>query len=149
MPHMPDIFGDVVRDWDEFRAHHHHPQTPAPGPVTLAAAPPEENPVSLFTEAKTILHDGLEKLEAVDEGAQGVVEAIKVNPTAVSITNTLASIAHLPDPQGLLASADALLKSFGAILSQGAQSTALSAPDAQPAADPSLTPAGPSVAGQA
>lgn len=91
--------------------------------------------MSLLTEAKTILHDGLERLESIDEAALGVVDAAKVNPTAVSIINTLASVAHLPDPGGLLAAADNTLKAFAAILQQGVASTG--------------APAGPQVAGQA
>lgn len=95
---------------------------------------------NLLTEAKNVLHDGIAKLEAVDEAALGAVEAIKVNPTGVSIVNTLASIAHIPDPMGLLASVDNTLKALAALLQQGA------APS-EPV--PSFTPAGPQVGGQA
>ena len=105
--------------------------------------------MNVLTDIKAGAHDLIDKLESLDEGAIGVVEAIKVNPTAISITNTLASIAHLPDPQGLLSSADVLLKSFAAALASGAQSTALAAPDAAQGDQASFTPAGPVVAGQA
>lgn len=93
--------------------------------------------MSLLTEAKTILHDGLAKLESLDEGALSVVEAAKVNPSAVSIINTLASVAHLPDPQGLLSGADNMLKAFALLLQQGTQNTAPQAAS------------GPQIAGQA
>lgn len=126
------------------RAAHAAPETPAPGPVTLAAAPPKENPVTVFSEGKTLLHDALEKIESVDEAAVGVVEAIKVNPTAISITNTLASIAHLPDPQGLLSGVDGLLKSFAPLLAKGVADTAPAQGE-----QASFTPAGPAVGGQA
>jgi len=142
--------GSVIENfetWAHLR-HHGRNETPAPGPVTLASAPPKENPVTMLSEGKTLLHDALDKLESLDEGAIGVVEAIKVNPTAISITNTLASIAHLPDPQGLLGSADGILKQFAAILSKGAADTALTTTDAT-ADQASFTPAGPQVAGQA
>lgn len=121
-------------------------ETPEPGPVTLAAAPPKENPVTVFSEGKTLLHDALEKIESVDEAVVGVVEAIKVNPTAISITNTLAGIAHIPDPDGDLTAIDSLLKVVGAKLARAAQATAPA--DAQ-GDQASLTPAGPQVAGQA
>jgi len=160
MPHMPtyeEIRADFARGVRTAEQRIEHPfrhdgaaqQTPAPGPVTLASAPPKENPVTMLSEGKTLLHDALDKLESLDEGAIGVVEAIKVNPTAISITNTLASIAHLPDPQGLLGSADGILKQFAAILSKGAADTALTTTDATADAQPSYTPAGPQVAGQA
>ena len=115
--------------------------------VTIGATTPG-GPVNVLTDIKAGAHDLIDKLESLDEGAIGVVEAIKVNPTAISITNTLASIAHLPDPQGLLGTADGLLKSFAALLSKGAADTALTAPDA-PADQAPFTPAGPQVAGQA
>ena len=106
--------------------------------------------MNVLTDIKAGAHDLIDKLESLDEGAIGVVEAIKVNPTAISITNTLASIAHLPDPQGLLGTADGLLKSFAALLSKGAADTALTAPDAPEQGDQaSFAPAGPQVAGQA
>ena len=105
---------------------------------------------NVLTDIKAGAHDLIDKLESLDEGAIGVVEAIKVNPTAISITNTHASIAHLPDPQGLLGSADGILKQFAAILSKGAADTALTTPaDPEQAAQPSYAPAGPQVAGQA
>lgn len=92
--------------------------------------------MSLLTEAKTILHDGLAKLETLDEEALAAVEAIKGgNPAASSIFITLAGVAHLPDPMGILGSIDALLKAFAPQQGTGAQ--------------PSFQPAGPVVAGQA
>ena len=117
--------------------------------VTIETATPG-GPVTnnVLTDIKAGAHDLIDKLESLDEGAIGVVEAIKVNPTAISITNTLASIAHLPDPQGLLGSADGILKQFAAILSKGAADTALTTTDAT-ADQASLTTAGPQVAGQA
>ncbi|MGH9056353.1 MAG: hypothetical protein ACRDYY_10920 [Acidimicrobiales bacterium] len=96
--------------------------------------------MSVFTEAKAIGHELLEKLEAVDENAVAAVEAIKVNPTGVSIVNTVASVAHLPDPMGLLAGADAFLKTIGAALAAGVTATA-------PAGAPDT--AGPQISGQA
>ena len=118
--------------------------------VTIDTTTPGGPVTNVLTDIKAGAHDLLDKLETLDEGAIGVVEAIKVNPTAISITNTLASIAHLPDPQGLLGTADGLLKSFAALLSKGAADTALTAPDAtEQAAQPSYAPAGPQVAGQA
>ena len=143
--------GSVIENfetWAHLRRHHTSAAQPAAA-VTIKATTPG-GPVSVLTEAKTIAHDLIDKLESVDEGAQNFVEAIRVNPTAISITNTLASIAHLPDPQGLLGTADGLLKSFAALLSKGAADTALTAPDAtEQAAQPSYAPAGPQVAGQA
>ena len=96
--------------------------------------------MSLFTEAKAKAHAFIEDLEQIDENAIGAVEAIKINPTGVSIVNTVASIAHLPDPQGLLSGADALLKTLAAALAAGAAATV---PDVQ------ASPAMPQVAGQA
>jgi hypothetical protein len=144
-----DILKRGEREIDDLLHRDRHTSAAQPAAAVTIKATTPGGPVSVLTEGKTLLHDALEKIESLDEGAIGVVEAIKVNPTAISITNTLASIAHLPDPQGLLGTADGLLKSFAALLSKGAADTALAAPDAQPAADPSYTPAGPQVAGQA
>jgi hypothetical protein len=134
-------------DW----AHLRHRKTSAAQPaaaVTIKATTPG-GPVTVFSEAKTIFHDGLEKLESIDEGAIAVVEAIKVNTTAISIANTVASVAHLPDPDGLLAGGDALLKTIATALKRAEQATA-PAEDAAPAdGAPSFTPAAPVVGGQA
>lgn len=121
---------------------HRRPRTsaaPAAAAVTMTTST-QEAPVSLFTEAKAIGHDLIDKLEQVDENAISAVEAIKVNPTGVSIVNTVASIAHLPDPQGLLSGADAFLKVIAAGLASAAATTQ---------ADPAQAVSGPSVAGQA
>lgn len=127
-----------------FRRRHTSAAQPAAA-VTITSSATQGDPVTnnFFADLKADGHAFLEKLDTVDEAAVGVVEAIKVNPTAISITNTLASIAHLPDPQGLLSSADVLLKSFALALSKGEQDTAPAAAEA------SFTPAGPQVAGQA
>jgi hypothetical protein len=131
-----------------FRHRHTSAAQPAAA-VTIKATTPGGPVTNVLTDIKAGAHDLIDKLESLDEGAIGVVEAIKVNPTAIGITNTLASIAHLPDPQGLLGTADGLLKQLAALLSKGAADTALTAPDGQPAPDPSFAPAGPQVAGQA
>lgn len=99
---------------------------------------------NVLADIKSILHDVVAKAESIDEGVVGVVEAAKVNPTAVSIINTAAGIAHLPDPDGLLAQADSLLKTFGNALARAAAATA-------PAADgeAQAAPVGPAVGGVA
>jgi hypothetical protein len=130
-----------------------HDTTTAPAAANISTSTPGGTMTNLLTDAKSIFHDGITKLEGLDEAAIGVVEAIKVNPTAVSITNTLASVAHLPDPSGLLGGADTLLKSLAAALSAGAAATAPE-PATAPATDttagqPSYAPAGPVVGGQA
>jgi hypothetical protein len=131
--------------WHEFWTHlpgHHDTSAAQPAATATIEPNPREEPVSnLLTEAKNVLHDGLAKLEAIDEGAVNVMDAIKVNQAGVSIVNTLASIAHLPDPMGLLSNIDSSLKAFAVVLQQGAQATA--------PAEPSFTPAGPVVGGQA
>jgi hypothetical protein len=129
-------------DWDAAKAelarmtgrHHQTSAAQAAAAVTINTRTPG-GPVSLLTEAKTILHDGLARLEALDEEAVAALEAIKGgNPAAASIYASLAAAAHLPDPLGILSSIDNLLKAF--------------IPPADPAV-PSFTPAGPQVAGQA
>jgi hypothetical protein len=132
-------------EWAHLRRRHAATENPA-SPATISTeAAPQEASMTVLAEAKTIFHDGLAKLEELDEGAIGVLSAVQVNPTAVSITNTLASVAHLPDPQGLLANVDAILKTLAGTLAAGVRDTA----PAAPAEQPSFTPAGPSVAGQA
>lgn len=137
---------ELDAEWHEFWTHlpgHHHDTSAetAAATATIEPATPEDHMSNLLAEAKSILHDGLTRLENVDEAALSAVEAVKVNPTGVSIVNTLASIAHLPDPQGLLATVDATLKAFAAVLAAGVQGAD------QP--QPSFTPAGPVVGGQA
>jgi hypothetical protein len=80
--------------------------------------------VSALAEFKTILHDVLAKADEIDEAGVAAVEAIKVSPAGVSIVNTLASVAHLPDPDGLLAGIDNMLKIAGAALAHAAAATA-------------------------
>jgi hypothetical protein len=142
-----DILKRGEQEIDDLLHRDRHTSAAQPAAAVTIKATTPGGPVSAFTEAKTILHDGLEKLEAIDEGAQNVVEAIKVNPTGVSIVNTVASVAHLPDPQGLLSSADVLLKSFAAALAKAAQDTAQAAQADAPADAQSF--AGPAVGGQA
>lgn len=126
------------REWHHLR-HHETSAAHAAATATIRTDPPEDHMSTWLDELRAVAHNVVDKIEAADEAAIGVVEAIKVNPTAVSITNTLASVAHLPDPQGLLSVADGLLKSLAAALQAGAAATA----------EPSFTPAGPQVAGQA
>ena len=83
-----------------------------------------EAQVSAVAEAKNILHDVLAKLETVDEAGQAAIEAIRVNPIGISIVNTVASIAHLSDPDGILAAIDNMLKTGAAVLVHAAQATA-------------------------
>jgi hypothetical protein len=135
---------NIEADADAWFEHHlpgHHNTSAAQPAAAVTIRSTTGGPVSnLFADVKAILHDGLEKLETIDEGAVGVVEAAKVNSTAVSIINTVAGIAHIPDPDGLLAGADAFLKTIAAAIAKGVTDTA-------PGTGAPV--AGPSVAGQA
>lgn len=83
---------------------------------------------NLLADAKTRLHTILEDLESVDENAVGALVAAKSNPTVVSIVNIAASVAHLPDPDGLLSGFEAMLKAGASALQHAAQATAPTAP---------------------
>lgn len=121
----------VARDYEWFKNHFQHESH-------------QEVPVSnLLAEAKNALHDVLEKLESVDENTVAALETAKDNPVAVSIINTVLSVAHLPDEDSLLTIADSALKGFAAVLQKGAAATApaVTAPSttAQPVPQPAAT----------
>ena len=139
-----DILKRGEREIDDLLHRDRHTSAAQPAAAVTIGTTTPGGPVSLFTEAKSIFHDGLERLEAIDENAIGAVEAIKVNPTGVSIVNTVASVAHLPDPQGLLAGADTFLKTIATAIAAAAAATAPSAP-----LEPAATATGPQIAGQA
>jgi hypothetical protein len=84
---------DMAGDW-------FHPsrdtQAPAATPVNVKPTPSPEDHMSLLTEAKTILHDGLAKLETVDEAAAAKLEAIQANPGAMAVVDSLLGVLHLP-----------------------------------------------------
>ena len=128
---MPNIEAEAARAAGWFGQHLHH----------ASHQPQPEVPMSnLLAEAKMRLHDILADLETVDENAVGALMAAKSNPVAVSIISTVAAAAHLPDPDGLLAAADNMLKVAAAALAHAAQATA--------AADGSVQPAQPTAAAQ-
>ena len=79
---------------------------------------------NLLADVKGRLHTILTDLETVDENAVGALVAAKSNPTVVSIVNVAASVAHLPDPDGLLSGAEAMLKAAASALQHAAQATA-------------------------
>lgn len=139
-----DILKRGEQEIDELLHRDRHTSAAA---VTITSSATQGDPVTnnFFADLKADGHAFLEKLDTVDEAAVGVVEAIKANPTAISITNTLAGIAHIPDPDGDLAAIDSLLKVVGAKLAQAAQATT---PEPQGVSG-APTPAGPQVAGQA
>src|ERR1700751_5047870 len=111
---MPNIEAEAAKaaGWFENRLHHASAAQPA------ATATQGESVSNLLADAKAILHEGLAKLETLDEGVVNVTDPISANPTAVTIANTLAGIAHLPDPMGLLGVVDSTLKSFAGVLAK-------------------------------
>lgn len=139
---MTGIGEALEHEWQHLR-HPHASAEQAAAAVTIEPNPTEDRMTTVFTEAKSILHDVVAKLETIDEGAVQVVEAAKVNPTAVSIINTTAAIAHIPDPDGLLTQADSMLKALASALNRAAAAT-----EASKQADPQQA-AGPQIAGQA
>lgn len=99
--------------------------------------------MSLIAEAKTALHDGLAKLETLDESALAKLEAVQGHPAALDAFNTLAGLAGLGNlPSEAIAGVTAVLKATLAMLAPAA------AQPEQPIA-PQPVPAGPQVAGQA
>jgi hypothetical protein len=117
-----------VREWT-----HRTSAAQAAAAVTINTRTPG-GPVSLLDEIENDIHAVAAKFQAVDKAAVGALDAIKANPVTYSIYVSLANSAHVPDPGGILGSIDNLLKAF--------------AGSAAPA-EPSFTPAGPQVAGQA
>jgi hypothetical protein len=143
MARIPDFEQEITDDLKRL-GHLFHPRhasaTAVAAAVNIRTTTPGGPVSSFFADIKAKAHTFVDDLEQIDENAISAVEAIKVNPTGVSIVNTVASIAHLPDPQGLLSGADAFLKVLAAGIASAAAATA---PDVQAA------PAGPAVAGQA
>jgi len=89
------------------------------------------------TDVKNFAEATAAKFQAVDKEALAVIDAAKANPVTWSIVATAGRAAGLSDPMGVLNSIDALLKAFAP------------PPAETPAAEPSFTPSGPQVAGQA
>ena len=131
MPTFEEIREDFEREWQHLR-HHETSTAPAAAAVTIRTSTPG-GPVSLLDEIENDIHAVAAKFQAVDKAAVGALDAIKANPVTYSIYVSLANSAHIPDPAGILGSIDNLLKAF-----------AVAAP-----AEPSFTPSGPTVAGQA
>lgn len=77
------------RVWDAFTERVHPAHYHDPG---VAATPATEAPMSWITEAKTVAHDLVDKLEGVDETAVGKVEALEGNP----VVDALLAAAHVP-----------------------------------------------------
>jgi hypothetical protein len=118
------IEGEAARaaGWAQRHLRQHPETVPAPQPGHT-----KESTMSVFTEAKSILHDAIAKIESVDEAAVAVTEQISVNPVGVAIVNEVAAIAHIPDPQGLLPGALAMLKAVSASLRAAEAATAAQA----------------------
>jgi hypothetical protein len=124
----------AVEDW--FRHHRHaSAETPAAA-VTIEPTP--GGPVSLLDEIKTDIHAIAAKFEAVDVAAAAKMEAIAVNPGAMALVDAALGYLHLP-PQAFNT----------AIAALGEVSKLFAPPQPQPEQQPSFTPSGPQVGGQA
>lgn len=105
---MPDIFAETLRDFrtgaatvvsgiEHLMPHHGQSQAPATQPVNLQA-PPEGDPVSLFTDAIGGMHAAVAKLETLDADAVSALETISANPGAKAVFDALAAVTHVsPD----------------------------------------------------
>ena len=136
-------------------------QTPAPGPVTLASAPPEESThmdvTDFISDARNDFNSGLSKLAKIDGDVVGKATAIRATPEGSEFFDTAAMLADYAAkavvPASVLTSALGMIKGVAAIvqpwIAQYEQTQAQQA--AEPQGDPqaSFTPAGPQVAGQA
>lgn len=138
---MPDIFGALVRDWDHIehavaaRLPHHPASAETPAATATIGTSTQEEPVSLLAEIKTDLANLAAKAEHIDEEAVTKLEAVTAHPEALDAFNTLAHLAGLPLPSGVISGITAGLKAVAAMMA--------------PVAAPQPVPAGPVVAGQA
>jgi hypothetical protein len=124
-------------DWAHLR-HHGQSQTPAPGPVTLAAAPPEE---SIHMSLSADLHAVANRLENYDDDTLAALDAVKANPA------TADAFAVLRDLTGFNVNPSIItLVTSGLTALRGQLQAEAAASGATPA---DVAPAGPVIAGQA
>lgn len=118
---MPDIgaeLGDITGFAQRARIiasgieHLIHHDDPSPsGDAAAVTETMEEPDMSVFTEGKQLLHDGLAKLETFDDDALGALEAISGNPEAMALLKTAAAAVGVPGlAPGVIAGAESVLK---------------------------------------
>jgi uncharacterized Zn finger protein (UPF0148 family) len=78
-----------------------HAQAPDASPA-ITAPQPEENTMSALTDAKQILHNGLDELEKLDEDAVTMLEVVRANPQLWEAFRKLASMGSVTVPDGSL-----------------------------------------------
>jgi len=129
--------------WHAFTSHlprHHHTST-APAAAQVTIKPTQGGTVSLIDEIKNDVKTVAAKFEAIDTTAMAKMEALQANTGAMSLIDTALGYLHLPPEAFSVAIAALGEVSKLYVPAQGTQ--------AQPAAEPSFTPAGPQVGGQA
>jgi hypothetical protein len=142
MPSFEEIREDFARGVRTAEQHIEHPfrhdaapaasQTPAPGPVTLAAAPPKESTdMSLSAD----LHAFAARIENLGDEAVTDLERVQANPETARVFTALRDLTGLNVAPGIIG-----------IVAAGLGELVTQLKGAVPAGS---APAGPSVAGQA
>lgn len=143
MTRMPDIEAEAAKaaGWIGQHLPHHHTSTAhAAAAVTIANSATQGEPVSLSTD----LHKIAARLETIGEDAVGALERVQANPETAKIFEAIDELTGLNASPDVISIATAGLDE---LLTRLKASQA--APAQQPAGEPSFTPAGPTVAGQA
>ena len=122
-----------LEDFEQWAHLRHHPASAASAAATATIeTTPREEPVSAFTDG---LHNLAQRLERYDEEALAKFEAVQATGVTKELFGVVAGLTHV-DPTPEFNAVVTLLKAF--------------VPQQQPVqAEPSFTPAGPQVAGQA
>lgn len=141
MPIMPDFEAEIRRDLGRVFHHHSAPQqTPAPGPVNLAATPvaaatTQEEPMSIITDAEDLYAGAkseLAKFEQALHGALAKAKAFEASPFAQLAEKTAASVLPPEAVAIAVSTADKVLDDLIGLYTPAQDATAPSAP-AQPA----------------
>jgi hypothetical protein len=142
---MPDIFGELARDWDSIEhavtSHLHHASAPPAATTATIEPATQEEPVSLADD----LRGFASHLDVIGEEAVTKAEAVLANPATAEGFDILHALTGLNVPAAAVSSALGGLKGILAMAAPAQPAPAAEAPAEQPQA----VAAGPQVGGQA
>lgn len=136
MPRLEDLVRMAEQDAERVFGHRH--ATAAPAAATIEPATPG-GPVISVAEIENDVHNLVAKFEQVDKAALNKLDQVRANPKTAEAFELIAAVAHV-DPGPIFDGAVAVLRALAGLAASAEPGTG---------AQPSFTPAGPVVAGQA
>lgn len=108
---MPDIEGDLRREFAHLFRHHDAPpaaHAPVPEPRVTIEPNPQEEPMSVLTDLENDAKALAAKFQDLDKEGLAKLDAIKANPEAASVLDVLSDVAGMALPAGALHNASAV-----------------------------------------